>query len=94
MYTISMPLDTCDSLMPCGEQVNGKELSLFSDVFSFGTIMWEVLMQMVPHGHIADGAPLEAYSFAISHGLEPKGPTMQDLRDCSAEQGELELTNH
>jgi serine/threonine protein kinase len=61
------------------EQIKGEGLSLKADVFSFGTILWELATEKIPHFEVSDN--LAALTEAITvHGLRPKVPGTQSVK--------------
>jgi hypothetical protein len=59
------------------EQIRGDNLTLKSDLFAFGTCLWELATEKIPHYEVADS--MEALTQAVcDHGLYPKlpGPAM------------------
>ena len=66
------------------EQVSGKDLTLKSDVFSYGTILWEIATETVPHKDVDSGS-LEAHRQAIEAGLEPRLPSQSHMPGCPQE---------
>jgi len=69
------------------EQISGQPLTLKSDVFSYGTIMWEIATGLVPHDKADENftAPsaLEVFKAAIYNGLNPRLPSAGHMPDCS-----------
>ena len=67
------------------EQITGQGLTLKADVFSFGTILWEIATEQIPHFNVRDD--LQAISTAIrEQGLDPKLP---GTRGCQTSVHEL-----
>lgn len=66
------------------EQVSGKDLTLKSDVFSYGTVLWEIATETVPHKDVTDGS-LEACRKAIEGGLDPELPSDSHMPGCPHE---------
>jgi hypothetical protein len=55
------------------EQIQGHNLTLKADLFSFGTILWELATEKIPHFDVRDS--MEALRHAVCvRGLVPKLP--------------------
>ena len=55
------------------EQIRGDNLTLKSDLFAFGTCLWELATEKIPHYNVTDS--MEALKQAVCvHGLYPKLP--------------------
>jgi serine/threonine protein kinase len=55
------------------EQIQGHNLTLKADLFSFGTILWELATEKIPHFDVRDS--MEALRHAVcKRGLVPKLP--------------------
>jgi len=63
------------------EQIMGKNLTLKADVFSYGTILWEIATGIVPHSNLKD-VSMEGHKAAIAAGLEPKHPSNIHMPNC------------
>jgi serine/threonine protein kinase len=72
------------------EQAAGKDLTLKSDVFSYGTILWEIATETFPHKDVPEGS-LEACKTAIEAGLDPPFPSQSHMPGCP--EGALEDFN-
>jgi hypothetical protein len=55
------------------EQIMGENLTLQADLFAFGTCLWELATEKIPHYNVTDS--MEALKQAVCvHGLYPKLP--------------------
>eukprot|EP00277_Geminigera_cryophila_P002201 CAMPEP_0179422310 /NCGR_PEP_ID=MMETSP0799-20121207/10350_1 /TAXON_ID=46947 /ORGANISM="Geminigera cryophila, Strain CCMP2564" /LENGTH=479 /DNA_ID=CAMNT_0021196413 /DNA_START=14 /DNA_END=1453 /DNA_ORIENTATION=- len=64
------------------EQILGKNLTLKADVFSYGTILWEIATGLSPHSDLKDGS-MDGFKAAIARGLEPKEVSHTHIPNCS-----------